>query len=95
MDVWNGDASTRRTIAARLGWLDAAPLMSPHVPRLRCDALAARGPRGSRNLPALAPHATIDAARLTLSSVAAQRLSGEAATAFLRLVPDQFLSACA
>ena len=40
VDIWNGDASTHRTIAARLGWLDAPSLMSPHVPRLRAAAQA-------------------------------------------------------
>jgi len=40
VDIWNGDASTHRTIATRLGWLDAASLMSPHVPRLRAAAQA-------------------------------------------------------
>ena len=40
LDVWAGDADVRRTIGNRLGWLDAAGAMRPHVPRLRALAQA-------------------------------------------------------
>ena len=38
LDVWGGDAETRKSIANRLGWLDAPHAMRSHVPRLRAFA---------------------------------------------------------
>jgi glucose-6-phosphate isomerase len=42
LDVWSGDAETRKSIANRLGWLDAPDAMRSHVPRLRAFADSVR-----------------------------------------------------
>jgi glucose-6-phosphate isomerase len=42
LDVWSGDADIQRKIGDRLGWLDAADAMRPHIPRLRTFAYSVR-----------------------------------------------------
>lgn len=73
---------------AAAGWLlDINPFDEPNVQQAKdatrslLDIHAAGG-----TLPLAAPHAAIESARLTISSVAEQRLGGAPATAFLRLV---------
>ncbi|MBF8299817.1 MAG: Glucose-6-phosphate isomerase, partial [Acidobacteria bacterium] len=42
LEVWSADRAVQETIAHRLGWLDAATTVSPHVPRLRAFAESIR-----------------------------------------------------
>ena len=42
LDMWSADPAVRRTIASRLGWLDAPAIVYPHMPRLRAFAESVR-----------------------------------------------------